>query len=138
MTKRDLFTELMDGLKDINEYLKQDLGVKKMPKITTDQIAPMKINKRWSIRYDKNQWILIEIFKGKDRDGNPKTQTKESYYAALYNAATHIINEAGKREDIKDAEMIADAIAKSTKSLKSFFTKLQKTGIEGLPSNRIK
>ena len=43
----------------------------------------IQINDRWSVYRDKYQWVLIETYTGKDKDGNTKTHTRETYHPWL-------------------------------------------------------
>jgi len=52
---------------------------------------------------DKFQWILTEWYDGKDREGNTKRQSRESYYATLAQVCGEIIDRsAAKCDGIED------------------------------------
>ena len=57
----------------------------------------IKINDEFSMDRDKYQWILYQSYLGKDRDGNPKTHTRETYYSKLDQIAGAIIDKSAKR-----------------------------------------
>jgi len=60
---------------------------------------------RFVITSDKHNWILTENYDGKDRDGNAKTQSRESYYATLEQCCNAII-----QRDAKHAETLNEVI----------------------------
>ena len=49
-------------------------------------------NGRFEAQRDRYQWVLIEHLQGKDRDGNPKIQTKQTYHNTLKNMCTYILD----------------------------------------------
>lgn len=62
----------------------------------------IKVNDRFSIDKDKYNWILLETYTGKDKDGNPKEHTRETFYANLGQIAQEIINRRCKECDSLD------------------------------------
>ena len=52
----------------------------------------MKINDRFSLTSDKYQWILIERYEGKDKDGNPKQNERQYYYPNLKQVANKLLD----------------------------------------------
>ena len=48
-------------------------------------------NGRFEAHRDRYQWVLTEHLQGKDRDGNPKMQTKQTYHNNLRNMCTYIV-----------------------------------------------
>lgn len=69
----------------------------------------IKVNDRFSIDNDKYNWILLETYTGKDRDGNPKKHTKETFHANLGQIAQEIIDRGCKECD--SLEQIMDLLA---------------------------
>lgn len=60
---------------------------------------------------DKYQWILTQMIEGKDKDGNPKMQTKETYHGTLHQVCGVIIDrkcgKCGSLEEVK--QLLIDA-----------------------------
>ena len=54
---------------------------------------------RFTITSDKFQWILTEAYDGKDRKGNPKVQTRETYHATLEQCCMAIVQREAKLVD---------------------------------------
>ena len=50
-----------------------------------------KISENYSIRKDRYQWILIEHYMAKDKDGNPKELTRDSYHSDLKQVAAYLV-----------------------------------------------
>ena len=67
------------------------------------------ITERWSVFHDSYQWVLVESYPGKDKKGNPKTQTKETYHPwleqALRWAAERDCGDAKAFKDVQAAYM---------------------------------
>ena len=43
----------------------------------------IKIDERYSITSDRHNWIVIETYEGKGKDGLPKPQTREHFFPNL-------------------------------------------------------
>lgn len=43
----------------------------------------IKVNDNYRIESDRYNFILIEIYEGQDKDGNPKTQEREQYFPTI-------------------------------------------------------
>lgn len=43
----------------------------------------IRITDRWSIYRDPQQWVLVETYTGKNKDGHPKTHTRETFWPWL-------------------------------------------------------
>lgn len=41
---------------------------------------------------DKHQWVVIELYDGKDKKGNPKQHSKESYHATLKQVCAYVVD----------------------------------------------
>ena len=52
----------------------------------------MKIGPDFEITRDKYQWIVTHWEPGKDRDGNPKRQPRQSYHATLLQACQRVLD----------------------------------------------
>ena len=50
------------------------------------------IDYKRKMQWDDRCWVLRETYEGKDRDGNPKEQTWETYWATLRQVANEIID----------------------------------------------
>lgn len=74
----------------------------------------MKIG-RFDISSDKHQWILTESYEGKDKDGNPKMQSRESYFSTIEQCCIAIIQREAKMVD--DVEGIVNAIYKASERI---------------------
>lgn len=72
---------------------------------------------RFAITSDKHNWILTERYDGKDRDGNAKTQSKESYYATLEQCCNAIIQRDAKEALDGRVQDVIDAINQSKREI---------------------
>ena len=43
----------------------------------------IQITERWSVYRDEYQWVLVEHYEGKDKHGEPKAKTRQTYYPWL-------------------------------------------------------
>lgn len=70
---------------------------------------------------DKYQWVLTEWYDGKDKDGNHKRQSRETYYANLHQVCGVIIDKmAGHSESVEDLrELLENATALLTNAAES-------------------
>ena len=80
------------------------------------------ITERWSVFHDSYQWVLVESCPGKDKKGNPKTQTKETYHPwleqAMRWAAERNCGDATAFRDVQAAYMgLVHALADHTRPL---------------------
>ena len=69
------------------------------------------INDSFRIEADKYQYILIESYMGKDKDGNPKMMEHKSYYPTLEQCIRAVRNMDIKRSSTIDE--IFDALMRS-------------------------
>lgn len=53
---------------------------------------PMKLTDRYSLDKDKYQWILVESITFKDKDGNDKVRTENSYHSTLVQVAHYLVD----------------------------------------------
>lgn len=54
----------------------------------------IKVNDRFSFVRGQYDWQLHETYLGKDKDGNPKPQTKISYYPNIKQVASAIMDKS--------------------------------------------
>ena len=59
----------------------------------------MKIGEDWELKSDKYQWILKEWRDGKDKDGNPKRQCRETYHSNFRQVASKMLDTTAKHCD---------------------------------------
>jgi hypothetical protein len=62
----------------------------------------LKINDRFTIDRDKHNIIIIETYEGKDRFGQPKQMTRESYHSTMLQACGVIIDKSAGVATIED------------------------------------
>lgn len=43
----------------------------------------IQITERWSVYRDPDQWVLVEHYEGKDKHGEPKAKTRQTYHPWL-------------------------------------------------------
>ena len=76
----------------------------------------IKINEKFSCERDKYQWVLTETYLGKDKDGNPKAHTRETYHPKLEQVFSHVIDktcgDCESLEEMKDMLMNAKKVLK--------------------------
>ena len=65
----------------------------------------MKVGDKYEITSDKYQWILTEYVDGKDKDGYPKIQPRDSYHGTIQQCCETII-----QRDAKQAERLGEVI----------------------------
>ena len=65
----------------------------------------MKIDEKYSVSTDKYNWIITEIYMGKDKGGNDKEQTRDHFFPSLSWCVNWLINnnckEAKTLQEIK-------------------------------------
>ena len=71
----------------------------------------MKIG-RFEITSDKFNWILIEHYDGRDKQGNDKQQSRETYHGTLQQCCQEMIQREAKHAD--DLESLLATIQQST------------------------
>lgn len=55
------------------------------------------------VRRDRYQWILVQMIDGKDREGNPKKQERETYHVTLEQVCSNIIDrQCGKCTSVEE------------------------------------
>jgi len=99
---RNFLTELRreKSMRVVMEGRRLEIGVKRHGqglngrplKQSNKEKAMIKLNERFSFEQDKYQWLLHEVFDGKDRDGNYKARTGTTYHPNLKQVAAKIID----------------------------------------------
>ena len=74
----------------------------------------MKIG-RFEISNDKYQWILTEYYDGRDKNGNPKMQSRENYFGTLEQVCLEIVNRDSKLAD--DVAGMIEAMSESARRI---------------------
>lgn len=82
----------------------------------------IKVTDRWSVYRDKYQWVLVDTYAGKDKDGNAKDHTRETYHPwldyAMRSAADRDCEGAGVFSDIEKAyKNIQDSLASRSREV---------------------
>lgn len=67
----------------------------------------LKVNDRFTIDIDKHNVIVQETYEGKDRFGQPKMMTRESYHSTMLQACGVIIDRSAEGKTVED---VVDAI----------------------------
>jgi hypothetical protein len=66
------------------------------------------LTENWKLDSDKHQWILIQSYDGKDKDGLLKRHEKQSYHGTLAQVAKYIVNQEAKAAE--QLEYILDIV----------------------------
>ena len=61
----------------------------------------IQVSENFYITADRYNWIAVEIYKGKDKNGNPKKQERETYHPSLERCLNHI-----RDTDMKSSETL--------------------------------
>jgi len=80
----------------------------------------MRLSDKYSIERDKYQWVLTELSEGKDKDGNPKMKSKDSYHSTLEQVSGYVTDNIATScldHYIKEANGIKRDIAATLKAL---------------------
>jgi len=66
----------------------------------------IKLEDRFGLTKDKYQWILTHFYVGKDRKGNDKEQSKDTYHGNLDQVSNYILNTLSEKcetlEELKE------------------------------------
>lgn len=75
------------------------------------------LTENWKLRNDKYQWILIHEYDGKDKEGNAKRHTRESYHGNLSQVAKYIVNQEAKAAE--QLEYILDIVGNLERAIEN-------------------
>jgi hypothetical protein len=71
------------------------------------EAAMIKFNEDYSFERDKYQWILHHSYDGRDKDKNPKRQSRDTYHATLEQICQTIVDrEAGRCTDMAELQKL--------------------------------
>ena len=73
----------------------------------------IKIDDTWSISSDRYNFIVVETYTGKKKDGTPKKQTHKTFHPNLEQCLNYI-----RRQDCKNAETVEELFKALEKSYK--------------------
>jgi hypothetical protein len=66
------------------------------------EVTMMQVNEKFVFEKDLYSWTLNYIYEGKDKDGNKKQQTKQTYHSTLKQVANKIVDYSAKETATMD------------------------------------
>ncbi len=56
----------------------------------------IKLSDKWSLTSDPRQWILTEVYEGKNKDGEVKHHSRCTYHSTLHQVSSYLVNQEAK------------------------------------------